>query len=70
MNSKRHKENNQLSLTLEFSSQTSQVVCSTAPLTPQRSASVIAFPTYQSQGSNFRARVIQDLMKTRVMVAD
>lgn len=70
MNNKRHKENNQLSLTLELPFQTSQVVCSTVAPMQQRSAGVIAFPAYQSQGPSFRERVIQDLMKTRVMVAD
>ena len=72
MNRKRHGENKQLSLTFELPLQMSQVVvvCSTVSLMQQRSASVISFPADQSQRLNFRERVIQDLIKTRVMVAD
>lgn len=70
MNNKRHKENNQLSLTLELPQQTTQSVCSTVVPAQQRCAGVVAFPTRQAQGPSFRERVIHDLMKTRVMVAD
>lgn len=70
MNNKRHKENNQLSLTLELPTQPAQVAPSPVAPVHQRSAGVIAFPTSQVQGPNFRERVIQDLMKTRVIVTD
>lgn len=70
MNNKRHKENNQLSLALELPTQAAQVACPTGSPVKQRSAGVIAFPARQSQGPSFRERVIQDLMKTRVMVID
>lgn len=68
MNNKRHKVNNQLSLTLELPPQNVQSACSIVASVQQRSAGVIAFPARQSQGTSFRERVIQDLMKTRVMV--
>lgn len=70
MNNKRYKVNKQLSLTLEFPPQNVQSVCSTVVPVQQRSAGVIAFPARQSQGASFRERVIQDLMRTRVMVVD
>ena len=70
MNNKRHKANNQLSLMLEIPPQNVQSACSTVAPVQQRSAGIIAFPTRQSQGTSFRERVIQDLRKTRVMVAD
>lgn len=70
MNNKRHKVNNQLSLALEISPQSVQSACSTVAHGQQRSAGIIAFPTRQLQWSSFRERVIQDLRKTRVMVAD
>lgn len=70
MKNKCHKVNKQLSLTLEFPPQTDQSVCSTVAPIQQHSACVIALPVRQSQGTSFRERVIQDLMKTRVMVAD
>ena len=70
MSNKRHKENNQLSLTLEFDTQPIQGGCSAVPHGQQRTASFIAFPPRQTHGSSFRDRVIQDLMKTRVMVGE
>lgn len=70
MNSKRHKENNQLSLTLELPQQATQSVCSTVAPVQQRSAGVVAFPNRQAQGPSFRERVVHDLMKTRVMVTE
>lgn len=69
MSNKRHKENNQLSLTLELPMQAAQACPGDAPVL-QRSASVIGFVSRQSQSPSFRERVIQDLMKTRVMVAE
>lgn len=69
MNNKRHKVNNQLSLTLD-PLQTTQASSPTVVPMQQRPASVIAFPIRQSHVPNFRERVIQDLMKTRVVVAD
>lgn len=69
MNNKRHKENNQLSLTLELPMQVTQAHPANTPV-QLRSASVISFASRQSQSTSFRERVIQDLMKTRVMVAE
>ena len=70
MSNKRHKENNQLSLTLELPMQAPQAMCPANPPVQQRSASVVAFTPRQSQSPSFRERVIQDLLKTRVMVAE
>lgn len=70
MSNKRHKENNQLSLTLELPMQAPQAMCPANIPVQQRSASVVAFTSRQSQSPSFRERVIQDLMKTRVMVAE
>lgn len=70
MNNKRHKEDNQLSLTLELPGETARVACPAVSAIQQRSAGVIAFPNTQFHAPSFRERVIQDLMKTRVMVAD
>jgi len=70
MNNKHHKGNNQLSLALELPSQFTQVVCPTVSPIQQRSGSVIAFPTRQSQVPSFRERALQELVKTRVMVTD
>jgi hypothetical protein len=69
MSNKRHKENNQLSLTLELPMQATQAHSANAPV-QQRSASIVAFASRQTQSPSFRERVIQDLMKTRVMVAE
>lgn len=70
MNSKRHKENNQLSLTLELPTQATELARLPVAQVHQSLAGVIAFPSRQTQGASFRERVIQDLMRTRVMVAD
>jgi hypothetical protein len=70
MSNKRHKDNNQLSLALELPIEAPKVESAKA-LAPQRkSANVIAFSARQSSVPTFRERVVQDLMKTRVMVAD
>jgi hypothetical protein len=55
---------------LEIPPQNVQSAWSTVAPVQQRSAGVIAFPARQSQGTTFRERVIQDLIKTRVMIAD
>lgn len=72
MNSKQRKEDKQLSLMLDFPLQTTQVVLpiveSMVPL--PRTTKVIAFSVYQTHTLSFRERVIQDLIRTRVMVED
>jgi hypothetical protein len=68
MSNKLHKAYNQLSLTFEPRLQSSDAGCSTARV--QHSAEVVAFPNCQPQGSSFRERVIQDLMRTRVIVPE
>lgn len=70
MSNMQHKGNNQLSLTLELPMQATQAHPANTPPVQQRSANVIAFASRQSQSPSFRERVIQDLMKTRVMVAE
>jgi hypothetical protein len=70
MNSKRHKENNQLSLTLDLPT---QAIEASRPIIPQAQtkwAGVVPFPIRQPQVASFRERVMQDLMRTRVMVAE
>ena len=70
MSNKHPKENSQLSLTLEFSSRSSEAQ-STGSMAPNPVANVIAFPGRQEpSGPSFRERVMQDLMRNRVMVGD
>ena len=70
MNNKRHKANNQLSLALEIPPQDGRSTCSASATVKQHSATVIALPARQSPDTSFRERVVQDLIRTRVMVAD
>lgn len=69
MSKKRHKENNQLSLTLEHYAITNSAVPTIEP-TQRQSAAVLQFPLKKSVGTSFRERVILDLVTTRVMVAE
>lgn len=70
MSNRHPKENNQLSLTLEFDSRSLETQ-PTVSVARSPSASVIAFPSRpESNGQSFRERVIQDLMRNRVMVGD
>lgn len=70
MSNKHHKENNQLSLMLEFGSRASEAL-SADRVARSPVASVITFPGRQvSSSPSFRERVIQDLMRNRVMVGD
>lgn len=68
MNSKHHRDTNQLSLTFEASGKA--VEAARAGGIEQRSsgARVIAFPSPKHSAPSFRERVIQDLMRNRVMV--
>lgn len=68
MNSMPHKGNNQLSLTLELPEQSVIAIRLTASAEPWEVAGVIAFPAQKTQESSFRERVIQDLMRNRVVV--
>ncbi len=70
MKSKRQNENSQLSLTLELPSarqdSKASAPASVAELTPV--AKIFAFPIQQPSTQSFRERVIQDLIRNRVMV--
>jgi hypothetical protein len=65
MNNKLQKDSNQLSLTLDATTETE--------LSPIRRtlAKVVVMPSSpQDQGPTFRERVVRDLIRTRVMVSD
>lgn len=68
MNNKHRKGNNQLSLTFEASGKAAEAT--RAGRIEQRSsgATVIAFPSPKPSAPSFRERVIQDLMRNRIMV--
>ena len=70
MSKKRHKENNQLSLTLEHYAIPAKCLVPTVESVQRRSADVLQFPSKKCHGTSFRERVIHDLMTTRVMVAE
>lgn len=70
MSKKQYRESNQLSLALEYCS--GSIGDATRPLKTAQclSATLIQFPAVQSKGTSFRERVIQDLVKSRVMITD
>jgi hypothetical protein len=70
MSNKRHKDNNQLSLALDLPVQAPKIESAKALAPLRKSANVIAFSSRQASVPTFRERVVQDLIKTRVMVAD
>lgn len=71
MKNKHDTVNKQLSLMLEFPPQDVQSVEPTATLSQQRPTGVIiTFPARQSKKTDFRERVIQDLIRTRIVVTD
>ena len=70
MNNRHHKDNNQLSLTFTVNSSCQPVESvgkGTAEHYPVESK-VIAFPSLKPATLSFRERVIQDLLRNRVMV--
>jgi hypothetical protein len=70
MSKKQHRESNQLSLALEQCSGSAANATQSLPAGHGQSATVIQFPAMPSKGTSFRERVIQDLVASRVMVAD
>ena len=70
MKSKRRKENSQLSLVLELPSawQNSKASVPAGVAESVTVAKIIAFPSSKPRNSGFRERVIQDLIRNRVMV--
>ncbi len=68
MNGRRHKENKQLSLTFESSCQSPSPVQMVERTERMALACVIPFPSRKISTSNFREKVIQDLIRNRVMV--
>lgn len=63
-------EGRQLSLALEIPQQAAQIVDAAISSARKRSAVVIHLWAPSPQRSSFREQVIQDLIKTRVIVSD
>ena len=70
MKKKRQLENKQLCLTLELNTATPMAMNQSVLCAQRLSASVIQFPARKPQRLGFRERVIQDLMSTRVIIAE
>lgn len=70
MNKKQLKESNQLSLALELCSDATENATQAFQTGEVLFATVIQFPAIQSKSTSFRERVIQDLVASRIMVAD
>lgn len=69
MSKKRHKENRQLSLTLE-PDEVIELPVITVSSVQRQSATVLQFPSKQACAASFRERVIRELATTRVMLIE
>jgi len=70
MNNKHRKDSKQFSLMLEPAPEKTGPESPAFALVQLKSASVIVMPSVQDQRPSFRERVVQDLLRTRVIVSD
>lgn len=68
MNNKHRKGNNQLSSTFEASGMAAEAARVGGIEQRSSVATIIAFPSPKPSAPSFRERVIQDLMRNRIMV--
>ena len=70
MNSKQCKNNSQLSLMLDLKASIPELPAAPTVQVGRDNVTVMPSPTDQDSLRSFRERIIQDLLRTRVMVAD
>ena len=70
MNNKQCKDNKQLSLMLDLKANSPEVAAAPTVRAVRDNVTVMPSPTAQDSLWSFRERITQDLLRTRVMVAD